>query len=355
MSVISRPAEYRLHRPHPRLAAASQPSPRGELHQKANVFFQREVETAYNGRSAKRSQPAVVVFGPNQFDDFPLKSMLERGAVYGLDISREAMVAAKKDLPRGLRRRLAALQLDASLYANRLIDLAAGAIHGHYSLSENLFEKLVNGIKTLRPEGKLPFNDNSFDLAVSISAASQFAIAAYNESVALQIEKFGQASVYDFYTAEIETDGGRMARGQLLDQTVGELARKIALTHLREMARLVRPGGTIYWSDHSFKTEAVNGAGFFPLYPEDLWPHDRLAQNLRLKTDRPMLTVDVGTRAKGVAVVGGDSLTELAGEVAGVEKIDDYSFWNVNSQGFSMFGVPGTYFLDSAVVLRSIK
>lgn len=344
-----------MHRPNPRLVAAGQSSPRGELHRKVNIFFQREILAASSGRSPVLNRPAAVVFGPNQFDDFPLTTMLEQGAVYGLDINREAMSAAKNNLPRELRHRLATLQLDASLYANGLIDLAAGAIHGHYSLSERLFEKLVGGIKALAPVGKLPFNDGSFDLAVSVSCASQFAIAAYNQAIALQIEKFGQASVYDFYTAEIETKGGRMARGQVVDQTVGGLARKIALAHLREMARLVRPGGTIYWSDHSFATEAINSAGFFPLWPDQLMPHSRLTPSLQLKSNRPMLTVDVGTRAKGVEVVGADSLTKLAGEVPGVVKVDDYSFWNVNSQGYSMFGVPGTYFLDSAVVLQSTK
>jgi hypothetical protein len=277
--------------------------------------------------------------------------MLEQGAVYGLDLNLEAMNNAKRSQPRELRRRLATLQLDASLYANRQIDLTARTISGHYSLSEKLFEKLISGLETLEPSGELPFNNNSFDLAVSISTTSQFVSVAYNRAFDLQVEKFGRDFVYDFYTAETENGGQCLSRGRLFDRVVNGLARKIALTHLREMARVVRPGGMIYWSDHSFATEAVSSSGFFPLWPDDLRPHTRLTPNFQLKTDRPMLAVDVGTKAEGVAVVGPDSLTEMTNEVPGVMKIADYSFWNVNSQGVSMFGVPGMYFLDSAVVL----
>ena len=351
LSNVCRPAEFRCHKPHKLLTERMKTSPDGPVHERANQFFKKQIIDLLDylpGRKARET----LVFGPNRFDDFPLSNFLVGGWVYGIDLDLLSMTKAKNSMPPKLRERLVPLQLDASLFANQMIRTAQQVVNGHNTPSVAFLKKLMSEFAVIEKERQLPFQDKSFDLIVSVSTVSQFVNTAFNAVLKLQWDKFGEDSVWRFYSEKIRHNDAEIYRGQLLDKAVVKLRRRLINAHIGEMARLVRPDGVIFLSDHALKVKAVNDRGRFSIGPEQFEVSDRYVSDLKLRTTKAKLLVEVGSKAVDVETTGQGNLTTIAKEIPGLKLLEQYHVWNVNFPGAAMFGVPGEYFLDTALVMR---
>ncbi|MFA4966638.1 MAG: hypothetical protein WC624_00240 [Candidatus Margulisiibacteriota bacterium] len=348
-AAISRPAAFKLLRPNPRLLKQAMPAPSGNLQARMNEFFHEQVSEARFMITGRQQGLRTLVFGPNRFDDFPLVDFLKTGYVFGVDINLTAMSEAKNALPSDLRKKLAPLNLDASLFANRIINSASGIVEKYPELTPGLLDDLIETLKAIKAEGNLPFNDNSMDMAVSISCIGQFLAFAYNSVLSMLQERYGQPAVFRLLSGIVREK--KEVRNTSLNRVMNVLFRRIATSHLKETARIVRPGGVIFVSDHFFKFNSTT------FRPEDLYPADlQCMSDIYLETDLPQLEVKIGEQAEGIAGISGRDSLEAALETAGnLEILESFYAWNVNFAGNAMLGVPGEYFLDAAMILSPEK
>ncbi len=344
---VARPAEFRLHKPHPLLARqANDPKylpVEHRLFRKVNDILRHKILDARRG-----GEPAkTLVFGPNRFADFPLVEFLEKGIVFGLDINLTAMSEARARLSGTQKKRLGILGLDASLFASRVITETARVIEGHPKLTDKTLNDLTKAYAGLEKRGTLPFNNSSMEMITSVSCAHQFLGMAAECILSILIEKYGERAALEFL---LENDGVRF---DALANGLNPLSRRMVRTHLEEVKRITRPGGIIFISEHSLRARIVNDTGSFRLSPSELSPAYDFIQDSKAATGKSSLQVKVGEAAEGIEIVGEDGLEELLGEVAGLQVLERFYFWNLNSPGNAMLGIHGTYFLDTALVIRS--
>lgn len=294
-----------------------------------------------HGRATK-----TLVFGPRLFEDFPLVQFLNQGLVFGVDINSLIAREVKIDLNEIQKKRLAILNLDASLFASPMLNETERIIKNHPFLTDHVLNELTEVYSKLQINRQLPFVNQSMNLIVSISCIFQFLGFASYCVLTLLDQKYGEREVENFF---LENEGRRFDQ---LASILNKLLHKTARVHLQEIQRILSTGGVAFLTDHSLRIELVNDTGFFTTFTQELKPAYDFAPATYLKTEEKELNVEIGNIAKNLIVSGKDHLSEFVKEVPGLRILKQFYFWNLNYPAKSAFGIPGRYFLDSAFILE---
>ncbi|MBU4342403.1 MAG: hypothetical protein KKG21_00160 [Candidatus Omnitrophica bacterium] len=211
------------------------------------------IERSHKGilAAAERAENkgVAVVLGAGPCMDIPLSELVQTfEKVVLLDLDEESMEAAKEGLRLGLTRRdlapeeiesllsrIEIRKLDISLIVARLLDEVDKIIASSKGLDEAR-ERLMGLFEEVKPEGQLPFMDEEVDLIVSSMFISQM-FYYFNESMEIKLrDKFGAAGL----------SGGEDIQW-LVSSSLFNLD-KILFPHMRELERMLSPGGAIYLS-----------------------------------------------------------------------------------------------------------
>jgi SAM-dependent methyltransferase len=197
----------------------------------------------------------------------------------------------------------------------------------------------------------LPFFDNSFDLVTSTNVMAAFTAALANAFIeGILFEKYGQAAVYDFFSQAVQADGAVKLRGELLDSKMADLHLKIISAHIAEVARVLRPGGIFFVSDHDMKISLLNDRGSFVEYYDNFVSAQLYFGDKCLSCARPMINFQVGRTDAFLQVEGSQSLEAILGAMPGFNRLSKTHLFNLNRSGLAGLGIEGKYFVDTVMV-----
>ncbi|MCX5750399.1 MAG: hypothetical protein NT099_01810 [Candidatus Saganbacteria bacterium] len=339
--------------PHPRLVRhwtdAGELTPPPGL-EKSRGFIQKEVKKAADHVPASANPLKTLIVGPAYFTDVPLKHLLERGRVVGVDVNLAAMEETRQDLTESEQPKLECLQGDASLFATRALETVETEIE-HGSLDDRLFAAVYNSIgrtiqnlRTLR----YPFAEGEFDTVVAMSTVTQLTMTFAAVLDDIFADKFGADPAFAFFNSPSPIEGA--TKGDLLHSLLSELNQRVFMQQFREFARMVKRGGVVFVSDHIFRALAL---GFnrttATVNMQGIYPNSFMQQELNLRLNTKSTKLKVRVREKeGRILLSRETSLYAKVRKSRLTVLDRFCFWNLTD----VDDATGTYelSLDEAIV-----
>ena len=293
----------------------------------------------------------AVIFGGKECADVPLELLVGNGFVYLVDVDVESLrVARDKIGDPSLRDRVEIVLMDASLFENRLIDEAQSLLRRNPKDIDRAFQSVValNRHAATEDPGlfadtRLPIEKNSVGFVVSSMTLSQFMIGYVQLLVKMFLDHYGRERTREYFLSESRTGVGSDGSHRVdeLQHSTFSLARRATAKHVRELGRIVKPGGVVILSDHILHGRcALINEDEVEVDVPSLIPYSKNLEEdkiLRFREDRkrPLsaaLRVD-RTKPDTVFVVEGtDALMSILEQDGGMKILDEQGWWWVTER-----------------------
>ena len=294
----------------------------------------------------------AVILGAKECADVPLERLAGEGCVYLVDVDVPSLHEARNrvDDPSG-RDRIEILPMDASLFANGLLLEAERRLLEHPSDIGRAFQALLalnREAGDRDPAGpftkaQLPIRDDSVDLVVSSMTLSQFTIGYIQVLVEMLLDQYGREKTRRTLLPGSGAGNGLDGAGRIeeLQRSTTGLARRAAESHVRELARVVRPAGLVVLSDHALHGRCVPiNEGEVKVDVPSLIPYSKNPaedRTLRFREDRgkklpAALQVDRTRPDASLVVEGRDALKSTLGRESRIQILDERGWWWVTER-----------------------